>query len=238
MTDVSVDTLCNAIYTMTLTSSHMKFCSKLTHFDGTETQMWLCLCMTSAVINPPLIKMPPKKTALKKKVGPRKGDSDSTAGGSEASETSCQGARNSSATCGVCDQTIVDGKEQALFCDGVCKQWFHRYCAGVPLSWFKTLSTSSTPFQCYSCCQVEHVKSVENLAAKISELQLEVGQLKNVVGDLKSSSTQRLATSRDTHPNMGVSVRGTQVAETESVPGMRGHAWGLGRRGRGRRSGI
>ena len=91
--------------------------------------------------------MPLKKTVLKKKVGPRKGDSDSTADDSESSETSSQSARNSSATCGVCDQTIVDGKEQALFCDGVCKQWFHRYCAGVPLSWFKTLSTSSSyPF--------------------------------------------------------------------------------------------
>ena len=36
-----------------------------------------------------------------------------------------------SVKCAVCEQTIVEGKEQALYCEGTCKQWFHRYCAGV-----------------------------------------------------------------------------------------------------------
>ena len=33
--------------------------------------------------------------------------------------------------CSACEQKIVDGKEQALFCEGICKQWVQRYCAAV-----------------------------------------------------------------------------------------------------------
>ena len=53
-------------------------------------------------------------------------------------------------TCAVCEQAIVDGEDQALFCEGACKQWFHPYCAGVPASWFASFSVSTDPFYCYS----------------------------------------------------------------------------------------
>ena len=55
--------------------------------------------------------------------------------------------------CAVCCQKIVDGKEDALFCEGSCKQWCHRYCVGVPLRHFVSLATSSSPFICPTCSQ-------------------------------------------------------------------------------------
>ena len=45
----------------------------------------------------------------------------STAGGAGA----CNGSAASCATCGICEQPIIDGKDQALFCEGTCKQWIH-----------------------------------------------------------------------------------------------------------------
>ena len=51
--------------------------------------------------------------------------------------------------CSLCSQKIIDGKDDALFCEGACKQWCHPYCAGVPLKHFQVLSTSSTPFFCF-----------------------------------------------------------------------------------------
>lgn len=56
-----------------------------------------------------------------------------------------------SANCAVCGQKIVDGKQDALFCEGSCKQWCHRYCVGVPLERFATLSSSPSPFVCPTC---------------------------------------------------------------------------------------
>ena len=33
--------------------------------------------------------------------------------------------------CDVCCRKILDGKEEAVQCEGVCSLWFHRYCAGI-----------------------------------------------------------------------------------------------------------
>ena len=64
--------------------------------------------------------MPPKRTALKNKVGPKRGGSDAAAG------VTTDIASNTSAICAVCKQSIVDVRNQALYCKGVCQQWIHR----------------------------------------------------------------------------------------------------------------
>ena len=38
---------------------------------------------------------------------------------------------------------ILLGKDQALFCEGLCKGCLHSYCAGVSLVYFDNLSTSA-----------------------------------------------------------------------------------------------
>ena len=51
--------------------------------------------------------------------------------------------------CAICNQDIVDGKDQALLCEGTCKSWLHRYCAGVSITHFKKLSASSAISLCF-----------------------------------------------------------------------------------------
>ena len=81
------------------------------------------------------------------------------------------------ALCGICEQLIIDGKDQALFCEGTCKQWIHRFCTGVPLSWFAIVGSSSTPFRCYSCCHAKYADDVDSLTTQIMTLKSEVGEL-------------------------------------------------------------
>ena len=75
--------------------------------------------------------------------------------------------------CDVCCAAIVEGKEDALQCEGNCLMWMHRYCAGVSLRHFKHLSSSSEPFVCMLCSQQVH-------RATVCQLQSEVAALKAI----------------------------------------------------------
>ena len=116
--------------------------------------------------------MPPKekKFTTKKPVAAKKpaaSDKDGTRG--EGSHIADCGTESS--MCGICKQPIKDGKDQAIFCEGACKQWSHRYCVGVPLSWFETLTMSQSPFQCYFCCQAKHAEAIESLKLEVTTLR-------------------------------------------------------------------
>ena len=87
-------------------------------------------------------------------------------------------------TCGICEQPIVNGKDQAVYCEGACKQWLHRYCAGVPLSCFQALSSSLAPFQCYSCYQAKHEAAIESFNSEVRALKSEVREMKAVITGL------------------------------------------------------
>ena len=54
-----------------------------------------------------------------------------------------KGSRRQPVKCAVCDQNVVDGKDQALFCEENCQRWFRRYCAGVTVNHLATLSSTS-----------------------------------------------------------------------------------------------
>ena len=69
----------------------------------------------------------------------------------------------------ICCSSIVDDKKDALLCEGTCKKWFHRYCAGVSLTCFRSLSNSSTPFVCWLCSQELHCTIVSQLQATLRE---------------------------------------------------------------------
>ena len=80
--------------------------------------------------------------------------------------------------CAVCEQNVVEGKDQALYCEGLCKRWFHRYCAGVSTTLFAALSSSSDPFLCAGCFQASSKKELVELKNTISILRDEVTQLR------------------------------------------------------------
>ena len=105
-------------------------------------------------------KMPVRKTRQDKPKRTGAATSTSAKSGAPAKSpgsTSSAGADASSPVtdqvkCAVCEQNIVDSKDQALFCEGLCKGWYHRYCAGVSLVHFQRLSLSSLPPSAYYSC--------------------------------------------------------------------------------------
>ena len=75
----------------------------------------------------------------------------------------------------------MEGKEDALQCEGNCLMWMHRYCAGVSLRHFKHLSSSSEPFVCMLCSQQVHRATVCQLQSEVAALKAEVAELRSVV---------------------------------------------------------
>lgn len=74
----------------------------------------------------------PGRTASKSTTSPRVGAAVTSSAGTGAM-LDCQKSRPRTVKCAVCDQGIVDSKDQALFCEGSCQGWFHRYCAADSL---------------------------------------------------------------------------------------------------------
>ena len=73
--------------------------------------------------------------------------------------------------CGIFQSLIVDGKEEALLCEGGCGQWFHRGCASVPPDCYKELASSEEPFICLYCSNVQLKRSVDELTATVLSLK-------------------------------------------------------------------
>ena len=86
-------------------------------------------------------------------------------------------AARTTSKCDVCDSAIVEGKDDALQCEGACQMWFHRYCAGVSISHFKQLSNTSKPFVCSFCSPDVHQAVICQLQSEITVLKDEVKAL-------------------------------------------------------------
>ena len=78
----------------------------------------------------------------------------------------------------MCCQAIVEGKDEALFCEGECKRWMHRYCAGIPVSYFQSYGASESPFYCYTCCYRNHASEIASLKETVNSLVTEVTSLR------------------------------------------------------------
>ena len=71
----------------------------------------------------------------------------------------------------------VDVKESALFSEGECNGWVHRYYAGIPLKIFKKLSSTSSPFLCYSCSLQTHERDTAVLNERVNSLAADLRKL-------------------------------------------------------------
>ena len=100
-----------------------------------------------------------------------------------------KGKRTKNETCVLCCKPIVEGKEEALMCEGeICSnKWMHRYCAGVPTTHYKLLEESPEPFCCYLCVQLKHAALVEEMKSTIASLTAEVVELR---ATLESEATR------------------------------------------------
>ena len=101
--------------------------------------------------------------------------------------------------CGVCQGPIVDGKDEALLCEGECGLWFHRGCASVPPTLYKSLSNSDEPFVCLVCTNLHLKREIVQLKRELScltdicdkqsTLIAEVATLRQLVDSLKKEKT-------------------------------------------------
>lgn len=93
-------------------------------------------------------------------------------GPNEREDANDKGNRKGRSKCAVCLGLIVDGRDEAIFCEGQCKMWFHRGCASVSQKLLTSLTTSDEPFLCLMCSR--------------SQFQQEVTELRRVVDALKA----------------------------------------------------
>ena len=89
--------------------------------------------------------------------------------------------KKSNVDCGVCCKHILEGREEALQCEGGCGLWFHRYCAGVPKAHFDELSNSPAPFICLICYQRFQKVVTNQLQNEIASLKAEIDNLHNKI---------------------------------------------------------
>ena len=104
--------------------------------------------------------------------------------------------------CPICDSNVEE-THQAIFCDGACKQWFHRCCASVPLSRYKVLASASSssnpddqdsdPFYCPSCNFAQQKGELESLRAELVALKAKVEVLEvSIYAKLQSGNNAPL----------------------------------------------
>ena len=86
-------------------------------------------------------------------------------------------AKTSTCNCDLCCKPIIEGKDEALGCEGECGKWFHRDCAGISMTHFKWLSTTTTPFVCFPCNQLAQEAKVSQLLSEIERLKSQLLQL-------------------------------------------------------------
>lgn len=87
--------------------------------------------------------------------------------------------------CSLCCKKIVDGKEDALFCEGTCRAWMHRYCAGVSVDQFQSLSSSPAPFHCSVCALTIRDTEIASLKAAVVAQTEEIKELRSEIQQLK-----------------------------------------------------
>lgn len=83
--------------------------------------------------------------------------------------------------CVICDQTIQEDNEEqageeAIFCEGLCKSWLHRKCAGLSNICFNKFSKSNNKFLCVYCRLFEQTSLVEELRDEVNNLKAKLSE--------------------------------------------------------------
>ena len=121
---------------------------------------------------------------------PRLGNASEKDEATNGSDTEAQ----SSTVCPVCENIILDAGqtevgEDAIYCEGRCKKWFHRCCTGLPKHVFIDLKDSETPFHCPSCTASNHGKAINELRETVQALAAQVEELRAAHSREASSPT-------------------------------------------------
>ena len=121
--------------------------------------------------------------------------------GRKANNTSnSKKAASRKANCAVCQQPVVDEKDEALLCEANCQLWYHRGCASVPPKVYQTLADSDEPFICLYCTCIQLKEQVRDLSSTVTVLREElkkihgledlIGKLSDEVAELRKDLEQ------------------------------------------------
>ena len=122
-----------------------------------------------------------------------------------------------------CGPEGEDGCAQdALFCEGVCQRWLHRWCAGVTSERYVVLSSIEDPSLCPSCTVAGQQADIACLRECVNALTDEVRALKATVAVMQ---TQPLSNSAS--PSTGQTKRWTTVVSKGNGYGSKGKGKGV-----------
>ena len=98
----------------------------------------------------------------------------------------------SAVICPICDEAVIDPStknvgQDSIFCDGACKAWLHRGCAGLSKSVFEEVCKSDDPFLCPHCMLIHQRAEIINLKASLNSISDELSSIKSLVECLSSS---------------------------------------------------
>ena len=131
------------------------------------------------------VKMPPKQKPRQKPKQPLPGTPQRVR---VSSRSDCH-------TCATCLHPIVEATgdeegQEAIFCEGSCNTWYHRWCAGVSSQRYEVLSSSEEPFHCPSCTADKQQQSILELQTRVQSLLEEVCKLEATVTALQEKSVE------------------------------------------------
>ena len=91
-------------------------------------------------------------------------------------KTSSDKSDKDSINCPICEESILNSSnsregQDSVHCDGHCKIWIHRKCAGLSTKMFLSLRETSNPFLCLQCQLLDYKSEIDNLKNDIASLK-------------------------------------------------------------------
>lgn len=135
--------------------------------------------------------------------------------------------------CPICDDPVRDtvGNRKghdAIYCDGLCKEWIHRQCAGLSKATLSVLAKSSDAFYCPKCTIAKQASDINELKESISVLKKDVEGLKSLVMKNEYHSS---AAATDRSPDHLYTSTGSSDSESGTPMHTRGRLYETERRG-------
>ena len=118
-------------------------------------------------------------------------------------ETNTAPKRTKGATCPICNIVVRDS-QQAIFCDGTCKQWIHRQCASLTVDVYVKAGESQQSFYCLNCTVSLQKQEIDILKEQVKTLSNKLDSLlptptpdgnvtRQSVNKVQSSSSQSIS---------------------------------------------
>ena len=158
--------------------------------------------------SPKVQKASPK---VQKRVANKAGSETGKKNSSSLTSETSQVHESSNTVCPNCLTNIVDATDmcegqEALFCEGACQCWYHRWCVGVTQARFQPLSESPEPFLCPACTSQQQQKAIEELQGCVHALTAEILELKATISGLQRTA----AASTNEQPTTRVNTKTTE----------------------------